>query len=71
MTALTLRIDGGGSATHAHAAVATLASLPESFRRTDDAGDVVVVAGGAGWAGRATAAARSGARALLVLDPGP
>ncbi|MBP2456874.1 hypothetical protein [Clavibacter michiganensis] len=71
MSALTLRIDPAASTTHAHAAVATLASLPESFRRTDDAGDVVVVAGGDGWAGRATEAARAGARALLVLDPGP
>ena len=71
MSALTLRIDPAASATHARAAVATLASLPESFRRTDDAGDVVVVAGGEGWAGRATDAARAGARALLVLDPGP
>jgi hypothetical protein len=74
MTALTLRIDPAASPTHAGAAVATLASLPESFRRTDDAGDagdVVVIAGAPGWAGRATAAARAGARALLVLDPGP
>jgi len=71
MSALTLRIDPAASATHAHAAAATLASLPESFRRTDDAGDVVVVAGGDGWAARATSAARAGARALLVLDPVP
>ncbi|MFT2691510.1 hypothetical protein [Clavibacter zhangzhiyongii] len=71
MSALTLRIDPAASAVHAGAAVATLASLPESFRRTDDAGDVVVIAGGSGWAGRATDAARAGARALLVLDPGP
>ncbi|RII91539.1 hypothetical protein DZF95_09800, partial [Clavibacter michiganensis] len=71
MSALTLRIDPAASTTHAHAAVATLASLPESFRRTDDAGDVVVVAGGDGWAARARDAAAAGARALLVLDPGP
>jgi hypothetical protein len=62
MSALTLRIDPAASTTHAHAAVATLASLPESFRRTDDAGDVVVVAGGDGWAARANDAAASGVR---------
>jgi hypothetical protein len=71
MTALTLAIDPAASPTHAAAAVAALASLPESFRRTDDAGDVVVIAGDPGWAGRATAAAHAGARTLLVLDPGP
>ncbi|OUE24156.1 hypothetical protein [Clavibacter michiganensis] len=71
MSALTLRIDPVATATRQAAAVAALASLPESFRRTDDAGEVVVVDGGDGWVGRATAAARSGARALLVLDPGP
>ncbi|WP_445442932.1 hypothetical protein [Clavibacter sp. km1a] len=70
MTALTLLIDSAASPAHAGTAAATLASLPESFRRTDDAGDVVVVAGTAGWAGRALAAARAGARALLVLAPG-
>ncbi|MDQ0744674.1 hypothetical protein QFZ62_001982 [Clavibacter sp. B3I6] len=70
MTALTLLIDPAASPAHAGTAAATLASLPESFRRTEEAGDVVVVAGTPGWAGRATAAARAGARALLVLAPG-
>jgi hypothetical protein len=71
VSALAVRVDPAASPARAAAAVATLASLPESFRPAEDAGDVVVLDGGPGWASRALDAAHDGARALLVLDPGP
>ncbi|MFT7711579.1 hypothetical protein ACMT9Y_11525 [Clavibacter tessellarius] len=70
MSSLAVRVDAAATPVRRAAAAATLASLPESFRRADDAGEVVVLDGGPGWASRAVEAARDGARALLVLDPG-
>lgn len=49
-----------------------LASLPESFRRSDGAaGAVVVVDGGPGWVDAAAAALRGGAIGLIVISPVP
>ena len=73
MSSLAVRVDPAATPIRRAAAAATLASLPESFRRADDAadaGDVVVLDGGSGWPARAVAAAAEGARSVLVLDPG-
>jgi hypothetical protein len=68
--ALTVRVEPAAGLRVA-AVTAALATLPLSYREAGRDAEVVVISGEPGWDDRVRAAARTGARGVLVTDPVP